>query len=313
MARRSESKELKLTRVYEAPLKAVWDAWTDPAQITQWWGPRGFTLTTHSKDLRAGGSWRYTMHGPDGTDYPNIARYLEVEPYQRLVYDHGATDDRPALFRVHVTFRETPRGTQMDMTMTLASAEAAAETRQNIKRHGGESTWDRLSEFLTDRATGKKRFVINRSFDVPRERMFELWTKPEHVARWLPPTGAEMSFLRVDIRTGGDAFYVMTLPGGVPLYGRIEYREIRRPDRLVYTQRFCDEHERPSRHPMAPTWPEAMVTVVTLTEEGPDQTRVTVEWEPDPKSTPAEVETFVQGRPSMTQGWTGSFDKLEAL
>ena len=84
----------------------MWDAWTDPEQVAQWWGPRGFTLTTHSKDLRTGGHWNYTMHGPDGTDYPNTTKYLEVEKHAKLVYDHGANDDRPPLFRVTVLFSE---------------------------------------------------------------------------------------------------------------------------------------------------------------------------------------------------------------
>ena len=54
MAARNDSNEIRLTRVYDAPRAAVWDAWTDPEQVAKWWGPRGFTLTTHSKDLRAG-------------------------------------------------------------------------------------------------------------------------------------------------------------------------------------------------------------------------------------------------------------------
>src|SRR5437868_5685616 len=83
----------------------------------QWWGPRGFTLTTHSKDLRSGGSWNYTMHGPDGVDYPNKTQYLEVEKYSKLVYDHGGNDDRSPLFRVTVLFSELNGKTKMDMTM----------------------------------------------------------------------------------------------------------------------------------------------------------------------------------------------------
>jgi uncharacterized protein YndB with AHSA1/START domain len=95
MTATSESKDIHIVRLYDAPLRAVWDAWTDPDQVAQWWGPRGFTLTTHSKDLQSGGSWVYTMHGPDGTDYPNTTHYLDVEPLVRLVYDHGASDERP--------------------------------------------------------------------------------------------------------------------------------------------------------------------------------------------------------------------------
>src|SRR5262245_31832026 len=88
------SNELKLTRLHDAPVHAVWDAWADPEQAAKWMGPRGFTLTTHSKDLRAGGVWHYTMHGPDGTDYVNKTKYFEVEKHKKLVYDHGGNDDR---------------------------------------------------------------------------------------------------------------------------------------------------------------------------------------------------------------------------
>jgi len=197
--------------------------------------------------------------------------------------------------------------------MALPTPAAADEARKFIKRAGGESTWDRLSEHLTHRATGKERFVVNRSFPVSRERMFQMWTEPESFSRWLPPTGAEMSFLRADIRSGGEAFYAMTFPDGTKMHGRVRYREIRKPERIVYTQQFCNEKEEPARHPMSPTWPETMMTVVTLVEEGPEQTRVTVEWEPDAASRPEEIDTFVKGRGGMTQGWTGSFDKLEAL
>ena len=100
MAAHEKPNEIRLTRVYDAPVKAVWDAWTDPQQVAQWWGPRGFTITTHSKDLRPGGHWDYTMHGPDGTDFLNTTKYLEVEKYAKLVYDHGATETQPPLFRV---------------------------------------------------------------------------------------------------------------------------------------------------------------------------------------------------------------------
>ncbi|MCL4854649.1 MAG: SRPBCC domain-containing protein, partial [Bryobacteraceae bacterium] len=104
MSPTSKPNEIRLIRVYDAPAAIVWDAWTDPDRVAQWWGPRGFTLTTHSKDLRPGGIWHYTMHGPDGTDYPNKTLYHEVEEQKKLVYDHGANDERAPLFRVTVTF-----------------------------------------------------------------------------------------------------------------------------------------------------------------------------------------------------------------
>src|SRR5262249_44839770 len=154
----NKANEIHITRVYDAPVKAVWDAWTDSKQVAQWWGPRGFTITTHSKDLRPGGSWIYTMHGPDGTDFPNSTVYHEVEKHRKLVYDHGGSADRPPMFRVTVLFNEIGGKTKMDMTMALATPEALAQTREVIRKFGGNSTWDRLAEYLEKESTGKDRF-----------------------------------------------------------------------------------------------------------------------------------------------------------
>ena len=313
MAAKNKPNEIYITHVYNAPVKAVWDAWTDPKQVAQWWGPRGFTLTTHSKDLRPGGHWTYTMHGPDGTDYPNKTHYFEVEKHARLVYDHGGHDDRPALFRVTVTFQDLGgKKTRMEMTMALATAEAAAETRKFIKKAGGDSTWDRLAEYLAKEASGKEKFVINRSFATSQTALFKMWTDPKHLAKWLPPTGFTMEFLRADIRTGGSSFYVMT-NGSMKMHGSAQYLEVSPSDRFVYTQQFRDENEKLSRHPALSTWPASMLTTVEFSEEGPEQTRVTVTWEVDGQATHEEIESFIQHRASMTQGWTGSFDKLEDL
>lgn len=310
MAAKSKPNEISITRVYEAPVKMVWDAWTDPKQVAQWWGPRGFTITTHSKDLRPGGHWNYTMHGPDGTDYINKTKYYEVEKHARLVYDHGGNDEQAPLFRVTVTFAESKGKTTMEMTMALPTAEAAAETRKFIKQAGGNSTWDRLAEYLSKETQGKDQFVINRSFDAPISLMYEMWTNPKHFSQWLAPTGFSMEFIRADLKPGGNTFYFMT-NGQMKMYGRAHYLEMSKPHRIKYTQQFCDEKENLSRHPAAPTWPATMLTTVELTEEGPDKTRVTITWETYGDTTPEELETFLKARAGMTQGWTGSFDKLE--
>lgn len=313
MSANSKPNEIAITRIYDAPIEAVWDAWTDPEQVAKWWGPRGFTLTTHSKDFRVGGHWTYTMHGPDGTDYPNKTIYHEVEEHSKLVYDHGGNDDRPPLFRVTVLFSETDGKTRMDMTMALETAEAAAQTREFIKKAGGNATWDRLAEYLGKLSSGKEQFVINRSFDAPIALMYEMWTKPEHIAQWLAPAGFTMEFLPSKDEAEGSTFYFMTNGNGVDFYGRKRMLESHAPDRLMYIQQFCDKDENIARHPLAPTWPETMLTRVDFFAESANRTRVTVTWEPYGDATPEEIAIFVESRAGMTLGWTGSFDKLDAL
>ncbi len=311
MASKSKSNVISLTRIYDAPVQAVWDAWAIPEEVAQWWGPRGFTITTHERDLRTGGHWHYTMHGPDGTDYENTTQYLAVVPLQRMVYDHGGHKDRPPLFRVTMVLSEHAGRTQLDLSFALATPEIAEEMRGFIKKAGGEGTWDRLAEHLAVRCKGKEQFFIARSFDAGIERLFQMWTDPEHLAAWMPPAGATMHFLRADPRVGGSSLYAMTFPDGAVMHGLITYLAIEKPLLITYTQQFCDEQERVIRPPFFKDWPLTMHSTIEFAAESPERTRVTVRWEPQ-EATDADLAEFVKQRGGMTMGWTGSFDKLEA-
>jgi uncharacterized protein YndB with AHSA1/START domain len=139
-----------------------------------------------------------------------------------------------------------------------------------------------------------------------------MWVSPDHLARWLPPPGTELRFVRSEIAPGKSTFFVIDGERGA-MYVRAEYLVIEPPRCIVYTQQFVDEREQLSRGPGAETWPATLRTTVRLVEEAPDRTRVTVTSEPLGETTSAESEAFVRERPGMTLGWTGSFDALEAL
>ena len=72
-------RELVAVRVFDAPRETVYRMWTDPEHLGRWWGPRGFTTTTHSMEMKPGGVWRLVMHGPDGRDYQNKITYVEID------------------------------------------------------------------------------------------------------------------------------------------------------------------------------------------------------------------------------------------
>lgn len=75
-------------RLLDAPIALVWQAWTEPRQIAQWWGPDGFTNTIHQMDMHAGGRWNLVMHGPDKKDYDNESIFTEVIVHEKIVYEH---------------------------------------------------------------------------------------------------------------------------------------------------------------------------------------------------------------------------------
>ena len=132
--RDEDARALVTTRVYDAPRELVFAAWSDPRHLAQWWGPNGFTTTTHAFDMRPGGVWRFVMHGPDGRDYQNRITFEEIVKPERLVYRHGGGDDvEPVQFRVTVTFEDLGGKTRLTMRSVFPSA---AERDRVVKDYG---------------------------------------------------------------------------------------------------------------------------------------------------------------------------------
>ena len=143
-------REIVMTRVFDAPRELVFEAWTDPEQVVQWWGPFGFTTTIHEMEVRPGGVWRFVMHGPDGTDYDNHVVFDEVVKPERLVYRHGGGEENDIKeFRVTVNFDEDAGG-KTRLTLRLV-AESPAERDRMVEfgaLEGGKQTLERLAEHL---------------------------------------------------------------------------------------------------------------------------------------------------------------------
>jgi uncharacterized protein YndB with AHSA1/START domain len=138
------------TREYDAPRDLVFAMFCDPKHLAQWWGPNGFRTTTLSFDMRAGGVWRFVMHGPDGRDYQNRVTYEEVVPPERLVYRHGGGEDvEPVQFRQTITFEDLGGRTRIVWRGDFPSA---AERDRVIKEYGADSglvqTLARLADYV---------------------------------------------------------------------------------------------------------------------------------------------------------------------
>ncbi len=148
----SSARTLQLTRLISAPPALVFDTWIDTEHKTHWWGPHGFRTTTHFADVRPGGSWRFTMHGPDGTDFPNRIDYISMERPHRLTYLHGDdSGDDSASFNVVVTFEEQGGKTLVTLNTIFASVEVREQMLKFGAVEGGKQTLGRLEEFLQGR------------------------------------------------------------------------------------------------------------------------------------------------------------------
>ena len=159
--------------------------------------------------------------------------------------------------------------------------------------------------------TGTEPFVISRVFDAPRELVFKAFTDPEHMKHWWGPKGFKVIKSAMDLRPGGMYHYGLESPDGMKMFGRFIYREISAPESIVLVSSFSDEHGGITRHPMSPTWPREMLSRFDFEDIGVGKTKLTVSWTPINESD-EERETFEKGRPSMTQGWGGTLEQLEA-
>ena len=142
----ASEREIVVTRTIEGPRDIVFAVYTEVRHLSRWWGPDGFTTTTHSFDFRPGGVWDFTMHGPDGTDYPNWIEYLEITPPERIVFRHGSAADDPDSFISTVTVAK--RGDTSEVTLRAVFATRKQRDEVVERYHaieGAEQTLSRLA------------------------------------------------------------------------------------------------------------------------------------------------------------------------
>lgn len=143
----TSEREISTVRMFQAPRPLVWTAWTVPEHLAQWWGPNGFTTTTEEFDLRPGGKWLFTMHGPDGTDYRNEIGFITVVEPELLEYDHGPSP----IFRTTIQFDAVgayeTRLSMRSVFPTKAERDRTVEKFNAIE--GMKQTLSRLEQYLT--------------------------------------------------------------------------------------------------------------------------------------------------------------------
>ena len=128
-------REFEATRLLDAPRDLVWEVITDPTHVVQWFGPDGFRTTTHAWEFKVGGSWRFTMHGPDGVDYRNKQQFKEIVPKERIVYLHtgGLESEDEGGFVATIRLAEEGGKTRVTLRSSFPTVEAL---QQVVEKYG---------------------------------------------------------------------------------------------------------------------------------------------------------------------------------
>lgn len=142
----TSDRELRISRLFDAPIDLMWEVWTNPEHLKNWWGPNGFTTDISQMDVKAGGQWTLVMHGPDGTDYPNESIFKEVVKHRRIVYKHVSDP----VFLTTVEFESQGDKTLMNWHMLFESREQFIEV---VKKYGADEglkqNIEKLAHYLT--------------------------------------------------------------------------------------------------------------------------------------------------------------------
>src|SRR6187401_1474084 len=106
-------RELRISRLLNAPRELVFEVWTNPQHIQYWWGPDGFTNTISKMEVKDGGEWNFIMHGPDGRNYDNKIIFVEIIKPELIRYKHVSFP----YFNVTVNFEPQDNKTLLSMHM----------------------------------------------------------------------------------------------------------------------------------------------------------------------------------------------------
>jgi uncharacterized protein YndB with AHSA1/START domain len=293
---RPSGRELVFTRVFDAPRELVYEAWTEPKHLEQWWGPYGFRTESLGKETRVGGEWRLIMHAPNGMQFRNRVVYENVTPPERLVYRHLG-DDGKVHFEVTTTFEDvSEEQTRVTMRQLFGSEKELDEVIQKYGADkGGTQTMDRLEEHLATLPKIHGEVELTRVFDAPREDVFRAWTDAEVMKMWFGPRGFTTPVCEVDAQVGGALKIVMRGPDGMEYPMRGVFREVMVPERLVFSNVPVDAQDR-----------ALMLGVTTVIFEevrgGTKMTMRTVAVGVDPMAA-----KMLEG---MEMGWSQTLDKL---
>jgi uncharacterized protein YndB with AHSA1/START domain len=202
--------------------------------------------------------------------------------------------------RLHLKLAPTPVG------VFFRFRKAAKKAGQNPDGPGSPGhvcrnswTWGRI-------VGNAPKYILNRSFEAPRELVWKAWTDGDLLARWYG-LGAETVVHSLDVKPGGTSLVEMKSDEG-PTYLRAAFTEVAPPEKLVWQHSFCDAAGGIIPAPRMPDWPRVLLTTVTFEPAG-QQTKVQLVWQPE-EAAPEEIAGFGKSIAAMDKGWTAGMELL---
>jgi uncharacterized protein YndB with AHSA1/START domain len=238
---------LVVTRLYPARPEIVFRCWSSAEHVRQWFCPAGYSVPEADVQFQVGGAFNVCMRSPEGVNHWTRGKFLEIQPYSRLVIEMlpVGEDDAP-LFRAHtiVNFSEEAHGTRLhvEQRYTLLAPQAA-QMVQGAPQGWGQ-TLDRLGKVVAglNRATPGEHsvvyatFCIERTYEASRAQVYRALTDPVAKAQWFGAGGAFTPLVReMDVRNGGREVLSARWDSGLVTSFEAHYHDVVPEERLVYS------------------------------------------------------------------------------
>lgn len=294
---------LTIERSYDATPEQIWAALTDPSQMKLWY------INIPDFKPEVGHQFQFEGGPPDKT-YLHLCEIKEVVPNEVIAYS-WRFDGFPGDSLVR--FELLPDGKKTKVRLTHSGIESfAAANASDFNAKNFEIGWLHLMNAnLVDFLAVKFNLKLTRLLDAPRDLVFKAWTEPQHLANWWGPAGMGLRVVRFDLQPGGIFHYAMVAQNGAEMFGRMAYREITPPVRLVWVNSFADAEGNVAQSAYFPNneFPLEILNILTLTEENG---KTILQLTGGPLNATAEQEAFYVGMiPNMEQGFGGTFQKLQ--
>ena len=247
--------KVTLTRIYDAPRELVYQAWTDPKLMAQWFGSKVFTNAVCELDVRPGGAIYIVTRDPAGIENLVTGVFQEVLAPERLVFNGAALVDEAGIpqleTRNEVTFEALGGRTRLTIEVIVTRPKSIAAEDLAGMQEGWSQSFDKLNGLLTQTAgqktvkdtlftvePGKQEVVITHVFDAPPETVFKVFTDPNLIPEFWGPKEYTTTVDKMELRPGGIWRYVQRDSEGSVFAFKGVYHEILPAERLVYTFEF---------------------------------------------------------------------------
>lgn len=258
-----------LSRLFNASPETVWRSMTEAALIPKWWGPERYTTVVDKMDLQVGGSWRFLNLDAEGNEFAFYGEYLAIEPPHRLVQTFNFEPLGPGHASVETAVLETVEAGKTRLTVT-AVYKTLADLNGSVEggmEGGARETWQRLADLVVAESLV---ISISRVFNAPVSRVWQAWSDPLLMARWLGPEGFTARVDFHDFREGGHWRQVFIGPDGSEYPSEGIYKEIVQHEKIVTTDDFGDDFKDKDSADL----PSGMITTVLFEDLGA-RTRLT--------------------------------------